>query len=323
MGLDKLKVITPRKPQPTFFRFLNDDLQKKPEERHFQFQFRFDPGPTVFIEPTTRLTVYTKPRIEPFVRVELQFIAPGGKLPPLTTVETNPNNFPTGYAGVTSLLEIIFGEAFSDLKISRIDCNADVPGVSVEHIRRSIRIPRKRKSADVGRMHESYSNIGVQTFYVGKSPAQLRVYDKIQELKYQRLDTSKLPPVLTRMEWEFRERRCPVRFWGELPQMLDVEPFSGIEFFESHEHYSFRYFPRESFRLYGYNKLREDKGAHEAIRIINACYRHFSRDVREHLVENLNLKERIQAEYRTSTKAFFENRCADVRALYEGQGAGE
>src|SRR6185369_2066109 len=95
--------------------------------------------------------------IKPFFRVENQFVPPGGKLPPLTTLETNLNRFPSGYRGLSTLVEIVFGEQFPELKISRLDCNADVEDVSVEYVRNSLRIPGKRSTADVGRMQRSYS----------------------------------------------------------------------------------------------------------------------------------------------------------------------
>jgi hypothetical protein len=138
------------------------------------------------------------------------------------------------------------------------------------------------------------------------------------------VDVSQLPTVLTRIEWEFRDRHCPVRFFGELPQVIDLQPFERLQFLETEEQYNFRYDPKHSYHKFAYNSLVKEKGAHEATRIFNkACGRHFSRNLKNDLLENVELRDRVHHAWYSSTKAFFENRCADVKALCIYHPVGE
>ena len=98
----------------------------------------------------------------------------------------------------------------------------------------------KRKSADYAkeRDREEWKCRGVQTLYVGRSPSRLRIYEKIQELKYRCVDVTGFPDVLTRLEWELRNNRCPIEHFSDLPRLLpDCHPFAAIQLKEASEYY--------------------------------------------------------------------------------------
>jgi hypothetical protein len=200
------------------------------------------------------------------------------------------------------------------LRLSRIDLNAEVDGISVDYFRRSLRIPGKRKSGEVANA-DLWTNRGVETFYVGRSPSRLRVYDKCQELKYRGVNVEAFPRTLTRIEWEYRHDHCPVKMFSDLPLLRECEAFRGLQLLECPEYYDFRAEPRGSLRRYTYNRLTSEYGAQDGARIFNHD-RHFWRSFKPFMVDNEELKQRIQDSYTYTTNLFFENRGADVRFVY-------
>jgi hypothetical protein len=179
---------------------LNADYRLPADERKYVYRFQFrDREEIPVISPKDQLRIQTRAGVEPFVFLELNFFAPGGKLPPQTVVELNPNKFEDGFAGVSRLLDSMFWLKDA-VKVTRLDLNSDVERATVQYFRDALRYPRKRKSGDIGEWRKR----GTETVYLGRSPSLLRIYDKRQEQKYHRADVSALPAVLTRLEWETR-----------------------------------------------------------------------------------------------------------------------
>ncbi len=87
MGLDKLRCITPRRPGLSWFEMMNTELNQPENNRRVVFNFTFHDRKEVgFLGPTAQVRIHTKPGVLPAYFLELNFLAPGGKLPPLTVV---------------------------------------------------------------------------------------------------------------------------------------------------------------------------------------------------------------------------------------------
>lgn len=181
MGLDKLRGVTNRRPGLAWFEMINTDYQKPLDSRKFNYSFRFkDRAEVEHIGYSSEVRVWTKPGVTPQYMVELNFIAPGGARPPMTVWETNPNNYDGGWREVEETAEAIFTlENLVDLKLTRMDLNAEATP-SVHYFRDALQLPMKRTNNSVMQGME-WKRTDVETFYVGKAPARLRVYDKIQE----------------------------------------------------------------------------------------------------------------------------------------------
>lgn len=322
MGLDKLRLLTPRRPSQEFFDRINAEFALEPAQRqwlNFSNRLFLSPENKAARNPgigdDSAIRISTKSGVVPRFFVELNFLAPGGKEPPKTILECNPNKFVDGCNGLKRLVHEIFSDDGSHLKLSRVDLNADVEDVSVDYFRHSIRIPAKRKSAVMMGMREIWNNKGPETFYVGKAPSQLRCYDKIQELRYQGEDVEMYPSVLTRLEWEFRHNRCPVEYLSDLPLLQDAHPFMGLQLIETSSYYDYRVSPKESMKRRLFNALVDDLGSHDAVRVFNSD-RHFARDFKNVVIDNKKLKEKIEASYTLTTQRFFQGKGADVRFIY-------
>ncbi len=317
MGLDKLRVVTPRRPGVAWFDMINADFRQREETRRFNYSFRFRSQIEVdHISQTAEVNISTKKGVSPQYAVGLNFIAPGGAQPPMTWFETNPNNYEGGWNEVEETAEEIFTlENLPDLKLTRLDLNADIDGVSVHYFRDSLRIARKRTNNEEVRGQDWRRN-DVETFYLGKNPARLRVYDKIQELKFRGEETKQLPDTVTRLEWELRGVRCPIEQFLDVPNKLqDQRPFAAMELTECPDYYDFKIDPKRSVALLTYRELAKREGAQQARKYLNS-QRNFSRAYKEILINNDALKLRIEESFRRSNARLLSGRGASITHMY-------
>jgi hypothetical protein len=236
---------------------------------------------------------------------------------PVTTIfECNPNKLPNGIDDLRRLVSWIFGHDCPDLKFSRQDFNGETTA-SVTYLWNSVRIPFKRRSDDIGELIRLYKSKGAETFYLGRPPNRVRIYNKRQEMSIRGEDVSYLPDVFTRVEVELRHDHCPVRSFADLEKLQDYRPFQSLQILDSIPYYDYqdKNQIRSSMRRRLYNALVEDWGAHDARRIANFD-RHFARNFREVVVDNEKLKSQLEASHAWSLKQFFDGKCADVEALY-------
>jgi hypothetical protein len=254
--------------------------------------------------------------VSPAFFLELNHVVPDGRL--LHILECNPNRFSRGNRTLDEILEKIFqGKLFLD--VSRVDLNADVLNISVDFFRRTLRIPRKRKTTEFAVQNlatTSYSSKGVTGFYIGCSPSLLRVYDKGLEMKLLGGNVTGLPKIYTRLEWELRQRKCPIRTALDLPLLKDIRPFENVEILDVGDNYDFHYEPNTSLWRYMFNRLAEDYGAHEAARILNTN-RNFKRDIGPLTLNTDKVRELLQDSYVRSMRLFFENQFSDTEVINE------
>jgi len=230
----------------------------------------------------------------------------------------NPNKLRAGFLELMETIAWIFGSIPGDLKISRIDPCADID-LPVDFFLRCLRVPRKRKSAqyakDDGHPLRAYGNRGVTGFTIGASPAMLRIYDKREELRRLREDVSGIPPILTRLEWELRHRKCPIARISEIDRLQEYRPFDQVEILTTTEVYDFHNDTKNSTRLFLLNRLTDEYSRQEAIRIVN-YQRNFGRDYGAIVADDAEIKERLNESFRAGIQMFFENKGADVRYRY-------
>lgn len=317
MGLDKLRIHTPRHVSQRFLDEMNAEFRLPSDQRqHFQFlNMRTRIG-----EEIDRLNEYSEVRIvcarkgslPGFNMIELNYLSPGGKIPPSTVIECNPNNFPQGYKTLCGLVDHVFGEFPPDLKVSRTDLNAELVNVSVQFCYDTVRVPNKRKSSEVGRI---WKKKGAETFEVGKAPAQLTVYDKIAELKYSRKNVAPLPEVLTRFEWDYKHDHCPVQFFSELEGLSEIAPFSKLQFIAAADYYDYQHDTTASIKRRTFNALKGDLGVQDAWSILNS-QRNFLRNFKEVVVNTGDFADRLNQSYLESIKKFFAGERSDVYAMY-------
>lgn len=236
----------------------------------------------------------------------------------MTVFETNPNNFERGWAGVEELAEEIFTlENLPDIKNTRLDFNAEAE-TSVHYFRDSLQVPAKRTTNnEVKFSGQEWRRADIETFYVGKAPARLRVYDKIQEMKFRGDDVSRLPKTLTRLEWELRGVRCPIEKFLDIPRLLpECRPFAALQLTElPPAYYDFKLDPGRSISLFLYRKLAEQEGAQQARRILNN-QRHYARQFKEILICNATLKADIEKSFSKSNERLLSGRGASIAHLY-------
>ena len=240
MGIDKLRLISPVFPLPEFIHEVNEDQTCPKWLRKYQVLFRNPQKP--HIQNDTVCRINTRKGIEPAFFLQLNFKAfPGGVLRQI--IELNPNKLHKGCWDLLNLLERIFDPDCPDLKV---DPCADIE-LPVDFFRRSLRIPRKRKTTEFSELDSSrtYSNRGITGFYIGASPSIFRVYDKREELKRLREDVEHLPPILTRLEWELRHRKLPITFISEISELYEYRPFNKVEILSTDRSYDFHNDPKE------------------------------------------------------------------------------
>jgi hypothetical protein len=96
----------------------------------------------------------------------------------------------TRYSQMRSEVERIFDVDPGRLDLMRIDLAADVEGVPVSWFESNIRAKYKRWTAGIGMLapgveYSEMGSKGVQTFYLGKRPNVVRIYNKVAERQYQ------------------------------------------------------------------------------------------------------------------------------------------
>ncbi len=93
------------------------------------------------------------------------------------------------YGEMADEIRRLFAVEPGSLDLMRVDLAADVKDVPVDWFKRNVHVTFKRWIADIGTLDpiefsEMGSN-GVQTFYLGKRPNVIRVYNKVDERKMQ------------------------------------------------------------------------------------------------------------------------------------------
>lgn len=331
--MDKLRGVTARRPGLVWFDQINADYRKSLDERRFNYSFRFKDRVEVdSIGFSSQVRIWTKPGVFPQYMLELNFIPPGA-VPkhsspndltmnegtvnqyPLTVFETNPNNYEGGWAELEDLVEMIFTlENVPDLKVTRLDLNAEAEA-SVHYFRDSLQLPLKRTNNSEVRGQE-WKRSDVETFYLGKAPARLRVYDKIQEMIFRGEDVSQLPKTLTRLEWELRGVRCPIEKFVDIPKLLpSCHPFAAIQLRDIPDYYDFKRDPRRSVNLLTYRTLAEREGGQQARKYLNSG-RNFNRDYRPFLVDNNELKHTIEKSFHFGNQRLLSGKGASIKHLY-------
>ena len=201
MGLDKLRLVSRWPPLFSFVDVVNEDLHL-PVNR-VEYRVAIKDRKQLYVDRRSPCSISTRKGIHPAFFLQLNFQVPGK--PSVHILEVNPNKLPEGNRDLERLIERIFGRYTENLKVSRIDPNADIQ-VSVDYFYRTLRVPLKRKSSRYleapAQRETTFSNRGMTGFTIGASPSFLRVYNKREEMKRRRENIEGLPPVLTRFEWE-------------------------------------------------------------------------------------------------------------------------
>ena len=312
MGIDKLRLVSDRFPCQSFVDEVNAQLKLPREERIYNIGFKGNIDNVVLSRLTgTPIRITTVKRVSPAFFLELNHVVPDGRI--VNILECNPNKFPRGNHSLDEIVQRIFqGKLF--LKVSRIDLNADIPGLPVDFFRRALRVSRKRKTTLFGVQDlatASYSCRGVTGFYIGRTPSLLRVYDKRLEMKSLGEDVTLIPETYTRLEWELRHRRCPIRTLLDLSQLRDVRPFDSLEILDVGDSYDFHNDRAESLKRYSFNYLAQDYGAHEARRILNGNG-NFKRDFAPLTQNTDDVREFLQDSFSWSMRLFFGNQFSDT-----------
>ncbi len=125
-------------------------------------------------------------------------------------------------------------------------------------------------------------------------------------------DLSQYPETFTRVEWEFRNKRCPVRRLSQLPELFDYKPFDSLEFLDTDKYYDFHNQTVESCNKFSFDQLAAIMGSHEAARILNKG-RHFKREFSKILITGKSIKADLQNSYLQGLQLLFENKCPDQR----------
>ena len=299
---------------PDFCDWVNQDIERAFLERSARYLDVMQNGGEgiATVTPQTPCRIVTrKKKFQPSFFIQSGFLVP--KRDPVQILEVNPNKMPNGREDLEVLVDWIFGSA-EELKISRIDLNADLEA-PVDSFFRCLRIPYKRKSTKYSesrsRTVQVHGNCGITGLVVGASPAQLRVYDKIQEQRVRRQPVDHLPPVLTRFEFQLRHKKCPIWNLSQLEKLLDYKPFDSLQFLEASTDYDFRTDSTSSKNRYLFNNLQKDYGTQEAIRILNRN-RHFKRDIAPFLLEQHTIKRELQESYLSGVRSFLSNQGAEI-----------
>ena len=299
MAIDKICLVSTLAPSSAFLAQVNRDLFRSLSQRRFKFKYRQSEFSVITEE--SRCTVSTKKGITPAFSLLLNYGVHQRYL-----LELNPATLPNGAHDLTSLLKEI-GWSADDLQINRLDLCADLD-LPVEYLYRTLRVPNKRVTEVISR---SVNNRGVQGYYVGKNPATLRVYNKLAQLKRFKNDAQSLPAQLTRVEWEFRGKKCPVRRLSQLPKLLEIDPFECIEILESEAVFDFHGNTKASLKRFNFNQLAKEFGAQEACRILGH-QRHFKRDFGRVLVNRSEIKKAMCQSYIRGLQLFFQNQPSDL-----------
>jgi hypothetical protein len=150
-------------------------------------------------------------------------------------------------------------------------------------------------------------------------PAQLQVYDKLQELKFKSPDEAwlnRLPKTLTRFEYRLGSDRVPIEKLIDIPRLLpDCHPFASIEFKEVPQYYDYKADFDGSFARRMFQTLSQDVGAQEAIAYLNRN-RNFARNFRAIVIDNKALKREIEESFSKSCARLLSGKGASVKHIY-------
>lgn len=327
MGIDKLRMVTGHPVHPSFIHTLNQALgEKHPYKKQLIVTIQEEKKPTFFTEtnglrvhPLCKATVTTTTGCgrDPFY-LAMNFQATPGAPTNVNILDLNPNKLSQGLFSLMGIIREIWGsevclqtsrkpgdsECPLGFRISRIDLNADVQ-LPIDFLARTIRVAGKRKVVNFAL--EAHCNRGIQTFYIGCSPARLRVYDKRRELETIGADLSACPPVLSRIEWELRHHRCPIRGLEQIELLRDYHPFRSLRIYEAPELFDFENDLKPSIRRFAFSRMAAELGAHEAARILS-CERPFKREYEPVLLEHSEIRDELAASYQQGIANFLENR---------------
>jgi hypothetical protein len=162
------------------------------------------------------------------------------------------------YSGMVREIARIFDTDVGRLDTMRVDLAADVPAVPVDWFERNYRGQFKRWTATIGNLESpvEFSEMGrrgIETFYLGKRPNVIRIYNKVAERSYQYgrmlarakkdgVPVSELPTfegvfghpaagfTLTRVERQIAAGRVPdvLSTFSKLHNAPDFDPFSVL-----------------------------------------------------------------------------------------------
>lgn len=256
------------------------------------------------LKASDRIRVATRKDVEPAFYLLLNFTV-SRRDPPRHIVEVNPNNMAGGLRELDNLLGLLFeGFGPAAFNISRLDLNADVC-LPVEQIFHTLYVPPKKKAEShhltdkEGRTGKHFKRF-LTGFYIGGSPGMLRVYDKLEELRVKKKDVSGMPDPLTRIEFELRHHKCPVRILSDIFRLAAVEPFRGLQFFKFSPQIILG---QQSARRTCLQDLVRSVGMHQAIRSLNGD-RHFRRDYEGILEPMPEMSDLLQRAYMEGVKRF-------------------
>jgi hypothetical protein len=154
------------------------------------------------------------------------------------------------FSNLVAQVENTIEESSEDLEIMRIDLCADVAEVPVDWFFPRIRVKFKRVSYEMGNLkYRRIGKQGVQTISAGKRPNIVRIYDKIEEYKFQlKKRKRKQSPdadeltlksefgvseraTITRVEQQFGGGRVPrqISCFRLLSHLPEFNPFANIE----------------------------------------------------------------------------------------------
>lgn len=164
-----------------------------------------------------------------------------------------------GFSDFVGIFDEIFDGDACLSEVLRGDLKVDVPGVPVPEFERSMYVQRKQTrqteydAAQPPGVDKAYGRRDGQTLYFGRGDGQVRIYDKLAELKFKLVEANKqrtrqgqrkktfaeengFDPIgiLTRVEEQsggrLFEPRYGVRVLGELHKLADARPFKNFRF---------------------------------------------------------------------------------------------
>jgi hypothetical protein len=162
------------------------------------------------------------------------------------------------YRDMEKEISRIFDTGAGSLRLMRVDLAADVPDVPVSWFQQNIRARFKRWTAEIGAIeyrvdYSAMGRRGVETFYLGKRPNVIRIYNKVAERQHRyslviarqkrkHTPTSELPTfeqmfghpasgvTLTRVERQIAGGRVPEQLatFHKLHNAAEFDPFENL-----------------------------------------------------------------------------------------------
>lgn len=160
-------------------------------------------------------------------------------------IEANPSQFSSYNELIDSWQKTFPLFEIKEPIIQRIDCAVNVP-IAYEDLRASMYVEHIRLL--------DYIRSNSETTVFGKKPSRTILYDKAVQSKMAK------GTILCRIERQFHNAKCPVRKLNELPQLIDIDPFKVIRFYEICERRN------KDIILRGLYDSIEKNGFHNAVR---------------------------------------------------------